>query len=81
MAIYITNPEAEELAREIAAETGETITDTVIAALRDRRDKLRKPSVAERKRRLMEISERTAALIGDQKIDYDDLYDKYGLPK
>ncbi len=36
MALNIKNPEAERLARELAALTGETITETVVKALRER---------------------------------------------
>ncbi len=81
MAIYITNPEAEELARELAAQTGATITDVVIAALRDRRDRLREPTREERLQRLRAITEQSAALIANRRVDFDDLYDDFGAPK
>ncbi len=81
MAIYIANKEAEDLARELAAATGETITETVIHALRERRDRLRRPTAKERKARLMAISERSAAIIAGRPIDFDDLYDEFGAPK
>ncbi len=81
MPIYITNPEAEALAREVAEAAGETITDAVIAALRDRRDKLRQPSKAERLARLREISKRSAAIIAGRTVDFDELYDQWGAPK
>jgi antitoxin VapB len=79
--IYITNPEAEELARELAAATGETITDVVIAALRDRRERLRKPTREERLARLREISDRASSIIAGRPVDPDELYDEFGLPK
>jgi antitoxin VapB len=81
VAIYITNPEAEELARQLAAQTGETITDVVIAALRDRRDRLREPTREERLRRLREITEQSAAIIAYRSVDFDDLYDEFGAPR
>lgn len=81
MAIYITNPEAEELARELAAATGETITDVVIAALRDRSERLRKPTREERLARLREISDRASAIIAGRPVDADELYDEFGLPQ
>ncbi len=81
MAIYITNPEAEELARELAAQTGETITDVVIAALRDRRERLREPTREERLQRLRAITEQSAALIANRRVNFDDLYDEFGAPK
>jgi antitoxin VapB len=79
--IYITNQEAEDLARELSAVTGETITDTVLHALRERRDRLRAPSRKERIARLMDISDRAAAIIAGRPIDVDHLYDEWGLPK
>ena len=81
MPIYITNREAEDLARELAAQTGETITDTVIHALRERRDRLRGPSLDQRVAELLEITKRTAAIIGDERVDFEDLYGEDGLPK
>ncbi len=36
MALSIKHPEADKLARELAARTGETLTEAVIAALRER---------------------------------------------
>ena len=36
MPLNIKHPEADRLARELAARTGETITDVVIEALRER---------------------------------------------
>jgi len=79
--IYIANQEAEDLARELSASTGETITDTVIHALRERRDRLRTPTRAERIARLTEISDRSAAIIAGRRLDVDNLYNEWGLPK
>ena len=36
MALSIKHPEADRLARELAARTGETVTEAVIQALRER---------------------------------------------
>ena len=36
LALNIKNPEADRLARELAARTGETITETVVKALSER---------------------------------------------
>jgi antitoxin VapB len=81
MAIYITNQEAEDLAREVAALTGETITDAVIAALRARREGLRRPSQAEHRARLRAITARTSAIIGGRSVDFAELYDDSGAPR
>ena len=40
MALSIRSQRAEELAREVAAQTGETMTDAVIHALEDRLQRL-----------------------------------------
>lgn len=49
MALNLKDPEAERLATEIAALTGETKTGAIRVALRERRDKLTE-SVAARRR-------------------------------
>jgi hypothetical protein len=36
MALHIKHPDAERLARELAVKTGETLTDAVLNALRER---------------------------------------------
>jgi antitoxin VapB len=36
MALSIKHPEADRLARDLAARTGETLTEAVVAALRER---------------------------------------------
>ena len=41
MAISIRNPKAEELAREVAAETGENLTQAIVRALEERLQRLR----------------------------------------
>jgi antitoxin VapB len=41
MPLSIKNPETEKLAREISKETGESLTDAITIALRDRLQRLR----------------------------------------
>ena len=41
MPLSIKNPEADDLARELARETGESITEAVIVSLRERLRKIR----------------------------------------
>ena len=41
MAISIRNPKAEELAREVAAETGENLTQAIVNALEERLQRLK----------------------------------------
>ncbi|MFP4031589.1 MAG: type II toxin-antitoxin system VapB family antitoxin [Desulfococcaceae bacterium] len=64
MALQFTDPKAEELARELATITGETISEAVLNALRERIGRIRKSrdTSEELLADIMEISERCAAL-------------------
>ena len=63
MPLSIKNPEAERLARELAARTGETLTEAVIAALRERLQREnRRPRVRRLSEELGRIGARCAAL-------------------
>ena len=84
MALNIRNPEAERLAAAIARLTGETKTEAVTQALRDRLARLRR----ERTRRrladeLDEIAGHCARLpVRDARTPDDILgYDEHGLPR
>ncbi|MBZ5594909.1 MAG: type II toxin-antitoxin system VapB family antitoxin [Acidobacteriia bacterium] len=83
MALSIKHPEADRLARELAAKTGESLTEAVVNALRERlarqsgrksvlrlRDELR--AIRERCKKLPVLDHRTS----DQILGYDDR----GLP-
>lgn len=83
MALNIRNPEAEKLAAALARLTGETKTDAVTKALRDRLTRLRR----ERSRRrladeLDEIALQCAALpVTDLRSEGEILgYDERGIP-
>ena len=55
MAVSIKSDEADRLARQVAAATGETLTDAVVGSLRERLERLRAlqgPSPSDRIRRL-----------------------------
>jgi antitoxin VapB len=84
MALNIKHPEADRLARALAARTGETITEAVIHALRDR---LRRTEGRRNPRSLVdelrEISDRCAALpILDTRSEDEILgYDEIGVPR
>ena len=80
MALYIANPEADRLARELSAQTGETLTDAVIAALRERLDRARAPAFDARLARAMEIAREVAATLNGREVNFDELYDDQGLP-
>jgi len=83
MALSVKDPEADRLAREVAARTGETLTTAVIVALRERLARLRGRT---RRRRLRdevgEIAQRCAQLptLDDRSADEILGYDRRGLP-
>lgn len=84
MSLNIRNPEAEKLAVELAALTGESKTEAVKKALQNRLDSLRrrghpkKASVEE----LLAIAKRAASYAKHPQVDHAELlYDERGLPK
>lgn len=84
MALNIRNPEAEELAAELASQTGETKTDALIKALRDRLHRVRR----ERSRRslvdeLEGIAKHCASLPVLDARPADEIlgYDEHGFPR
>ena len=84
MALNIRNREAERLAAELARQTGETKTEAVTKALRDRLARVRRERT---KRRLAdeleEIAEHCANLPLLDNRPPDDIlgYDHFGLPR
>ena len=83
MALFIRNPETEILARVVAGLTGETITQAVTVALRERlirlqRDQLSKSRIQEFKK----IADHCASLPVLNDSSADDIlgYDEDGLP-
>jgi antitoxin VapB len=83
MALSIKDPEADRLARELAARTGETLTEAVVVALRERlaRQTGRDRAVPLRED-LAAIRRRCASLpVIDQRSAEEILgYDEQGLP-
>lgn len=62
MALNIKDDLADRLARELAAETGETITTAVAVALRERLERLRGAVPSERRREaLTRLTDRSSA--------------------
>ena len=72
MALYIKNPEGERLARELAARTGETITETVVKALRERLRRENARTGIALKDAIMAISRRASGLPRMNGVRYDD---------
>ena len=83
MALNIKHPEADRLARELAARTGETITQAVLNALRERLKREGAKSPLSLKDEIMEISRRCAALSDLDRRSADEIigYDEHGLPR
>jgi antitoxin VapB len=84
VALSIKHDEADRLARALARETGESLTEAVITALRERLSRVRRPrrakkiqaevrAIQKRVARLPVLDSRTA----DEILDYDD----HGLPR
>jgi antitoxin VapB len=82
MALSIESGEADRLARELASETGETLTEAVESALRERLDRERAKRETGMRVRLTRLAADVAALQAadarapEEIIGYDDL----GLP-
>lgn len=84
MALSLKDPEADRLAREVAARTGETLTTAVVVALRERLARLR----GRRGRRplrdeLRDIARRCSQLptLDDRPAEEILGYDEKGLPR
>jgi antitoxin VapB len=83
MALSIKSDEADRLARELAAETGETLTEAVEIALRERLDRERARHAASMRTRLARLAADVAALrVADDRTPKEIIgYDDAGLPR
>jgi antitoxin VapB len=83
MALSIKSDEADQLARELAAETGETLTEAVVIALRERLDREHARHAASMRRRLARLAADVAALpVADSRAPEEIIgYDDAGLPR
>ena len=84
MALSVKDPEADRLARAVAARTGETLTTAIIVALRERLARLRGRSRRRPLRdELREIAQRCARLptLDDRRAEDILGYDDRGLPR
>ncbi len=83
MAFSIKNDEADRLARELRDVTGESLTEAVLIALRERlqreEEKRRADSISERLRRLQEHVA-TLPVYDDRTPEEIIGYDEHGLP-
>lgn len=85
MALSIKDPDVDQMARELADLTGETITETIKKSLQDRlkREKIRQSeSVVPLREELAAIRKRLAALPDLDERSPDEIlgYDEHGLP-
>lgn len=85
MSLNIKNPEAERLAAEIGALTGESKTAAVISALRERRERLlakrREEEDATMADDLLVLAAKIRSRLGGADLSTDFLYDpETGLP-
>ena len=84
MALNIKDPEADRLARELASVTGETLTEAVLKALRERlsRQRQRRPTPRSAKEILSGARQRLSRIpVQDHRSAEEILgYDEKGLP-
>ena len=82
MALSIKNPEADRLARELAAATGESITAAVLAAIRERLARETGHSRDGARREIARIQAEVARLplLDTRSPDAIVGYDEHGLP-
>jgi antitoxin VapB len=84
MALNINHPDADRLARELASNTGETVTEAVLNSLRERldRERRRRSAAPSAKDLLREVRERLARCSVRDSRPADEIlgYDDQGLP-
>ena len=83
MPLSIKDPEADRLARTLSQRTGETLTEVVINALRERLELSKDQSIESLIEDVMEIGRHCAALplLDPRRPDEILGYDKNGLPR
>jgi len=84
MSLNIKNEEAHKLASQVAKLTGESMTEAVTRALRERLERLRGECGASLADRLLRIGRDCAAHLQEpfRSVDHGDLlYDEKGLPR
>jgi len=83
LALSLKDPATDRLAREVAALTGESLTEAVRTALAERleRERLKRGRAPDLARRLAAIADRCASLPDLDTRDSDDIigYDRNGL--
>ena len=83
MALSIRNPHAEKLAREVAAESGENLTEAIIQALEERLERLKgRRTIIDTAEEIIQISERCRMLPDKDGRSPDEIlgYEQNGVP-
>ena len=82
MALNIKDPETDQLARRLAAATGETVTEAVRNAVREKLDRLPKKDMRGLAEDVRAIGRRCAALPDLDRRSADEIlgYDEHGAP-
>ena len=83
MALSIRNTRAEKLAREVSAESGESLTEAIIHALEERLERLRgKRTLTDTAREILKISKRCSSLPDIDTRSPDQIlgYNQNGIP-
>lgn len=82
MSLNIKDPEVYRLAQSISRATGESMTEIVRQALRDRLARIEHEKAKASVEELLAIADRAAAHLKRPYADHADLlYDEHGLPK
>jgi antitoxin VapB len=83
MALSIKSDEADQLARQLATENGETLTEAVLIALRERLDREHARHAASMRARLARLAADVAAMrVADNRAPEEIVgYDDTGLPR
>lgn len=82
MALSIKDSETDRLVRELAAKTGETLTEAITTSIRERLERLENRANGGLAETLLEIGQRCARLpvLDDRSPDEILGYDEKGLP-
>lgn len=84
MSLNIKDPQAHQLAAELAQRTGESLTTAVINAVRERLERVRREQGVGLSDRLLKIGQDCAKRLKEpyRSADHGDLlYDERGLPR
>jgi antitoxin VapB len=84
VSLNLKNPETHRLVRELAAITGESLTEAVTEAVRDRLERLRGQRLDNKADRLLAIGKDCASRLKEpfRSIEHGELlYDELGLPR